>query len=76
MGLNESLDTAAADTDEVAMLDIWLYDRSAVCSVSQALVPPGFDTSALDDRTDNDGSVANAPLEVATGLTCTLRSNS
>jgi hypothetical protein len=74
MGLNESLDTAAADTDEVRLLDIWLYDRSAVSSVSQALVPPGFDTSALDDRTDNDGSVQNAPLEVATGLTCTLRS--
>ena len=30
MGINESLDRAAADTDQVRLLEIWLYDRSAV----------------------------------------------
>ncbi len=74
MGVNESLDRAAANTDQVRLLDIWLYDRAETRSISQPLVSPGFDTTAWDERTDNAGSVTGAPLEVSPGLTCTLRS--
>ena len=75
MGINESMDRAAADMDQVRLLDIWLYDRSAVRSVSQPLVSPGHEVSGLDDHAEDGGSVTAAPLEIVPGLTCTLRSN-
>ncbi len=75
MGINESVDRAAATSDQVRLLDIWLYDRSAVRSVSQPLVSPGFDVSGLDDFADGSGSDSSPPLEVRPGLTCTLRSD-
>ncbi len=75
MGINESVDRAAADSDQVRLLDIWLYDRSAVRSVSQPLISPGFDESGLDDFAEGDGSDSSHPLEVGPGLTCTLRSD-
>lgn len=75
MGINESVDRAAANLDHVRLLDIWLYDRSEVRSVSQPLVSPGFDVTGLNDHVDGDGSVTSPPLEVASGLTCALRSD-
>ncbi len=75
MGINESVDRAAADSDQVRLLDIWLYDRSAVTSVSQPLIAPGFDVSGLDDYTEGEGSESSSPLEVRPGLTCTLQSD-
>ena len=75
MGINESVDRAAATSDQVRLLDIWLYDRSAVRSVSQPLVSPGFDVSGLDDFADGSGSDSSPPLVVRPGLTCTLRSD-
>ncbi len=74
MGMNESLDREAANTDQVRLLEIWLYDRSAVRSISQLLVSPGFDATLLDDRGETDGTNRSPPLELATGLTCGLRS--
>jgi len=76
MGINESVDRAAADSDQVRLLDIWLYDRSAVRSVSQPLISPGFDVSGLDDYAEGSGSDSSSPLEVRPGLTCTLQSDS
>ena len=75
MGINESVDRAAANSDQVRLLDIWLYDRSAVRSVSQPLVSPGFDVSGLDDFADGSGSDSSPPLVVGPGLTCTLQSD-
>ncbi len=75
MGINESVDRDAANTDQVRLLDIWLYDRSAVRSVSQPLVSPGFSASGLEDPAGSGGSETAPPLEVAPGLTCTLRSD-
>ena len=76
VGINESVDRDAANTEQVRLLDVWLYDRSAVRSVSQPLVSPGFDVSGLDDYTDGSGSDSSFPLEVVPGLTCTLQSDS
>ena len=76
MGINESVDRDAANTDQVRLLDIWLYDRSAVRSVSQPLVSPGFSSSGLEDHAGSGGSESAPPLEVAPGLTFTLRSDS
>ncbi len=75
VGINESVDRAAANTDQVRLLDIWLYDRSAVRSVSQPLVSPGFDESGLVSYTEGNGSESSLPLEVFPGLTCTLQSD-
>ncbi len=75
MGINESVDRAAANSDRVRLLDVWLYDRSAVQSVSQSLVAPGFDVSGLDDLAEDSDSGAPVPLDVRPGLTCTLRSD-
>lgn len=75
MGINESVDRAAATSGQVRLLDIWLYDRTAVRSVSQPLVSPGFDVSGLDGFEEGSGSASSAPLEVRPGLTCTLRSD-
>ena len=75
MGINESVDRAAANSDRVRLLDVWLYDRSAVQSVSQSLVSPGFDVSGLDDLAEDSDSDAPVPLDVRPGLTCTLRSD-
>ena len=75
MGINESVDRAAADSDQVRLLDIWLYDRSAVSSVSQPLVSPGFDASGLGDYAESSGSDSSPPLEVVPGLTCALQSD-
>ena len=75
MGMNESLDREAADTDQVRLLEIWLYDRSAVRSISRLLVSPGFDATLHDDRNEMDGSNRSPPLELASGLTCRLRSH-
>lgn len=75
MGINESVDRAAANSDQVRLLDIWLYDRSAVRSVSQPLVSPGFDVSGLNSYAEGNGSESSHPLEVVPGLTCTLQSD-
>ena len=75
MGINESVDRAAANSDQVRLLDIWLYDRSAVRSVSQPLVSPGFNVSGLDEFADDNGSMSSSPLEVVPGLTFTLQSD-
>jgi hypothetical protein len=75
MGINESVDRAAANSDRVRLLDVWLYDRSAVQSVSQSLVSPGFDVSGLDNLAEDSDSDAPVPLDVRPGLTCTLRSD-
>ena len=74
MGMNESLDREAADTDQMRLLEIWLYDRSAVRSISQLLVSPGFDPTLLDDHTDTDSTNRSPPLELKPGMTCGLRS--
>ncbi len=74
MGMNESLDREAADTGQVRLLEIWLYDRSAVRSISQLLVSPGFDATLLDDHTDTDSTNRSPPLELKPGMTCGLRS--
>ena len=74
MGMNESLDREAADTDQVRLLEIWLYDRSAVRSISQLLVSPGYDATLLDDHTDTDSINRSSPLELKPGMTCGLRS--
>ena len=75
MGINESLDRAAADSGQVRLLEIWLYDRSAVRSVSQSLVSPGFDLTGMNDRAEEGGSETSAPRELSPGLTYTLTSN-
>lgn len=75
MGINESLDRAAADSGQVRLLEIWLYDRSAVRSVSQSLVSPGFDLTGLNNRAQEGGSEISAPMELSPGLTYTLSSN-
>jgi len=75
MGINESVDRAAATSGQVRLLDIWLYDRTAVRSVSQPLVSPGFDVSGLDEFVEGNGSTSSVPLEVRPGLTCTLQSD-
>ena len=75
MGMNESLDRAAADTDQVRLLEIWLYDRSAVRTISQLLVSPGFDATSFDDGSEVDGPHRSPPLELMPGLTCVLRSH-
>lgn len=74
MGMNESLDREAADTDQVRLLEIWLYDRSEVRSISQLLVSPAFDANLLDDHTDADSASRSPPLELKPGMTCVLRS--
>ena len=76
MGINESVDRAAAEMDQVRLLDIWLYDRSAVQSFSQPLVSPGVDLTGLDSLAEVGGAVTSTPLEVAPDLTCTVRSDS
>lgn len=75
MGMNESLDRAAADTDQVRLLEIWLYDRSAVRTISQLLVSPGFDATLLDDGSEIDSPHRSPPRELMPGLTCALRSH-
>ena len=75
MGINESVDRAAAEMDQVRLLDIWLYDRSAVQSFSQPLVSPGLDVTGLDDQAEIGGAVTSTPLEVVPGMTCTIRSD-
>ena len=75
MGMNESLDREAADTDQVRLLEIWLYDRLAVRSISRLLVSPGVDATLLDDRSEMDSINRSPPLELAPGLTCRLRSH-
>ena len=75
MGINESVDREAATSGQVRLLDIWLYDRTAVRSVSQPLVSPGFDVSGLDEFAEGSGSASSAPLEVRPGLTFTLQSD-
>lgn len=76
VGINESVDRDAANSDQVRLLDIWLYDRSSVQSVSQPLVSPGFSAGGLIDLGDDGETESAAPLEVTPGLTCTLRSDS
>ncbi|MDE0077904.1 MAG: hypothetical protein OXO50_10325 [Caldilineaceae bacterium] len=76
MGINESVDRDAANSDQVRLLDVWLYDRSAVRSVSQPLISPGFNVLGLDDYAEGSGSDSSSPLEVVPGLTCTLQSDS
>ena len=76
MGINESVDRAAAEMDQVRLLDIWLYDRSAVQSFSQPLVSPGVDFTGLDGLAEVGGAVTSTPLEVVPGLKCTVRSDS
>lgn len=76
VGINESVDRDAADSDQVRLLDVWLYDRSAVRSVSQPLVSPGFSVLGLDDYAESSGSDSSSPLEVVPGLRCTLQSDS
>ena len=71
MGINESVDRDAANSDQVRLLDVWLYDRSAVRSVSQPLISPGFSVLGLDDYAEGSGSDSSSPLEVVPGLTCT-----
>ena len=75
MGINESVDRAAAEMDQVRLLDIWLYDRSAVQSFSQPLVSPGLDVTGQDEHAEIGGAVTSTPLEVVPGLTCTIRSD-
>ena len=75
MGINESLDRAAADSGQVRLLEIWLYDRSAVRSVSQSVVSPGFDLTGLNNHAQEGGSEISAPMELSPGLTYTLSSN-
>ncbi len=76
VGINESVDRDAANSEQVRLLDVWLYDRSAVRSVSQPLVSPGFDVSGLDDYTEGSGPDSSFPLEIVPGLRCTLQSDS
>ena len=76
VGINESVDRDAANSDQVRLLDVWLYDRSAVRSVSQPLISPGFSVLGLDDYAEGSGSDSSSPLEVVPGLTCTLQSDS
>lgn len=76
VGINESVDRAAANSEQVRLLDVWLYDRSAVRSVSQPLVSPGFDVTGLDDYAEGSGSDSSVALEVVPGLTCSLQSDS
>lgn len=76
IGINESVDRDAANSDRVRLLDVWLYDRAEVRSVSRPLISPGFDVSGVDDFAEGGGSDASSPLEVFPGLNCTLRSDS
>ena len=76
VGINESVDRDAANSDQVRLLDVWLYDRSAVRSVSQPLIAPGFSVAGLEDYAEGSGSDSSSPLEVAPGMRCTLRSDS
>lgn len=75
MGINESVDRAAVETDEVRLLDVWLYDRSGARSESQPLVSPGFDTAGLEIRADGGGSATAAALALQPGLRCRLASD-
>lgn len=75
MGMNESLDREATNTDQVRLLEIWLYDRSAVRSISRLLFSPGFDATLLDDPGEMDSTNRSPPLELVPGLTCSLRSH-
>ena len=73
MGTKGELDPPSASSDNVRVLDIWLYDKAKLRTQNQLLVGPGVDLDRLADRGVSSGTVTGEPLRVQAGLTFKLR---
>jgi|GEM_PF-953659 len=69
VGISEELDASAAHSNNVHVLDVWLYDGVAVRTFNQYLISPGMDKETLASQAESSGTITSEPLEIAPGLT-------
>lgn len=74
MGISETLDKSAANSNNVRVLDVWLYDGLEVRTSSQYLVSPGMDKEALGEQAKSAGTITGEPLDIAPGVTFRIAS--
>lgn len=69
MAISEELDKNAANSNNVRVLQVWLYDGLEVRTSSQYLVSPGLDKEALGEQAKSAGTITGEPLDIAPGVT-------
>jgi hypothetical protein len=69
MAISEELDKSAANSNNVRVLQVWLYDGVEVRTSSQYLVSPGVDKEALGEEAKSAGTITGEPLDIAPGVT-------
>ena len=69
MAISEDLDKSAANSNNVRVLQAWLYDGVEVRTSSQYLVSPGLDKEALGEQAKSAGTITGEPLDIAPGVT-------
>ena len=69
MAISEELDKSAANSNNVRVLQVWLYDGIEVRTPSQYLVSPGMDKEALGEQAKSAGTITGEPLDIAPGVT-------
>jgi len=74
VGISERLDTEAAHSEKVRVLDVWLYDGTEVRSYNQYLITPGMDRETLAKQAPSSGTITGEPLEIAPDLTFRIAS--
>ncbi len=68
MAISEELDKSAANSNNVRVLQVWLYDGIEVRTSSQYLVSPGMDKEALGEQAKSAGTITGEPLDIAPGV--------
>lgn len=68
MAISEELDKSAANSNNVRVLQVWLYDGVEVRTSSQYLVSPGLDKEALGEQVKSAGTITGEPLDIAPGV--------
>lgn len=68
MAISEDLDKNAANSNNVRVLQVWLYDGVEVRTSSQYLVSPGMDKEALGEQAKSAGTITGEPLDIAPGV--------
>jgi hypothetical protein len=69
MAISEEVDKSAANSNNVRVLQVWLYDGMEVRTSSQYLVSPGLDKEALGEQAKSAGTITGEPLDIAPGVT-------
>ena len=73
VGTDAEVDPPSASTDNVRVLDIWLYDKSSMRTQNQLLVARGVNLDSIPQKIASSGSVTGDPLVIERGLTFKLR---